>query len=39
MRPRRTFAALATTAAVSVTAIGIAPPAASAAPTDLFISE
>ncbi|MFE9954676.1 lamin tail domain-containing protein [Micromonospora sp. NPDC005299] len=39
MRPRRTLAALATTAAVSVTAIGIAPPAASAAPTGLFISE
>ncbi|MCW3812888.1 lamin tail domain-containing protein [Micromonospora sp. DR5-3] len=39
MRPRRTFAALATTAAVTVTAIGVAPPAASAAPTDLFISE
>ena len=39
MRPRRTLAALATTAAVSVTAIGVAPPAASAAPTDLFISE
>ncbi|MCI4062895.1 lamin tail domain-containing protein [Micromonospora sp. R77] len=39
MRPRRTLAALATTAAVTVTAIGVAPPAASAAPTDLFISE
>ncbi|MFG3687607.1 lamin tail domain-containing protein [Micromonospora sp. NPDC047740] len=39
MRPRRTFAALATTAAVTATAIGVAPPAASAAPTDLFISE
>ncbi|MDZ5444646.1 lamin tail domain-containing protein [Micromonospora sp. 4G57] len=39
MRPRRTIAALATTAAVSITAIGVAPPAASAAPTDLFISE
>ncbi|WP_406040487.1 lamin tail domain-containing protein [Micromonospora sp. NBC_00898] len=39
MRPRRTFAALATTAAVSVTAIGVAPPAASAAPSDLFIAE
>ncbi|WP_446217072.1 lamin tail domain-containing protein [Micromonospora sp. IBHARD004] len=39
MRPRRTLAALATTAAVSVTAIGVAPPAASAAPTDLFIAE
>ncbi|WP_319460342.1 lamin tail domain-containing protein [Micromonospora sp. RTP1Z1] len=39
MRPRRTIAALATTAAVSVTAIGVAPLAASAAPTDLFISE
>ncbi|MFI7428381.1 lamin tail domain-containing protein [Micromonospora sp. NPDC049836] len=39
MRPRRTLAALATTAAVSLTAIGVAPPAASAAPTDLFISE
>ena len=39
MRPRRRFAALATAAAVSVTVIGVAPPAASAAPTDLFISE
>ncbi|KKK07519.1 lamin tail domain-containing protein [Micromonospora sp. HK10] len=39
MRPRRTLAALATTAAVTLTAIGVAPPAASAAPTDLFISE
>ncbi|WP_410814431.1 lamin tail domain-containing protein [Micromonospora sp. 067-2] len=40
MRPRRTIAALATaTAAVTITAIGVAPTAASAAPTDLFISE
>ncbi|MFI7577953.1 lamin tail domain-containing protein [Micromonospora sp. NPDC049497] len=40
MRPRRTLAALATaTAAVTVTAVGVAPTAASAAPTDLFISE
>ncbi|SCL40509.1 hypothetical protein GA0074692_5835 [Micromonospora pallida] len=40
MRPRRTLAALATaTAVTSVAAIGVAPPAASAAPTDLFISE
>ncbi|WP_422734668.1 lamin tail domain-containing protein [Micromonospora sp. WMMD558] len=40
MRPRRTIAALATaTAAVTVTAVGVAPTAASAAPTDLFISE
>ncbi|SCL20385.1 hypothetical protein GA0070616_1965 [Micromonospora nigra] len=38
MRPRRTIAALATAAAV-ITAIGVAPPAASAAPTDLLISE
>ncbi|MFU8875537.1 lamin tail domain-containing protein [Micromonospora sp. SL4-19] len=37
--PRRTFAAFAITAAVSVAAVGVAPPAASAAPTDLFISE
>jgi predicted extracellular nuclease len=40
MRPRRTLAALATaTAAVTVAAVGVAPTAASAAPTDLFISE
>ncbi|MEU2612686.1 lamin tail domain-containing protein [Micromonospora sp. NPDC007271] len=39
MRPRRTFAAFATTAAVSVATIGIAPSPASAGPTDLFISE
>ncbi|RQX13904.1 lamin tail domain-containing protein [Micromonospora arida] len=40
MRPRRSIAALATaTAAVTVTALGVAPTAASAAPTDLFISE
>lgn len=40
MRPRRTIAALATaTVAVTVTALGVAPTAASAAPTDLFISE
>ena len=40
MRPRRTIAALATaTAAVTITALGVAPTAASAAPTDLFISE
>ncbi|RQX21508.1 endonuclease, partial [Micromonospora chalcea] len=39
MRPRRTLAALATTAAVTLTAIAVAPPAASAAPTDLLISE
>ncbi|MFI5488083.1 lamin tail domain-containing protein [Micromonospora echinaurantiaca] len=39
MRPRRTIAALATAAAVTATAVGVAPPAASAAPTDLFISE
>jgi predicted extracellular nuclease len=40
MRPRRTLAALATAAAaVTVTALGVAPTAASAAPTDLFISE
>jgi predicted extracellular nuclease len=40
MRPGRTFAALATaTAAVTITALGVAPTAASAAPTDLFISE
>ncbi|MEU8010459.1 lamin tail domain-containing protein [Micromonospora parva] len=40
MRPRRSIAALATaTVAVTVTALGVAPTAASAAPTDLFISE
>ena len=40
MRPRRTTAALATaTVAVTITALGVAPTAASAAPTDLFISE
>ncbi|KOX09369.1 hypothetical protein F4558_005898 [Micromonospora profundi] len=40
MRPRRTMAVLATaTAAVTVAALGVAPTAASAAPTDLFISE
>ncbi|MGC4773186.1 lamin tail domain-containing protein [Micromonospora sp. DT44] len=40
MRPRRTTAALAiATAAVTVTALGVTPGAASAAPTDLFISE
>src|SRR5687767_13467382 len=40
MRPRRTLAALATaTAVTTVAAIGVAPTAASAAPTDLFISE
>ncbi|MEV4496683.1 lamin tail domain-containing protein [Micromonospora arborensis] len=40
MRPRRSIAALATaTAAVTITALGVAPTAASAAPTDLFISE
>ncbi|SBT48208.1 lamin tail domain-containing protein [Micromonospora auratinigra] len=39
MRPRRSIAALATTAAVSLTAVGLAPPAASAASSDLFISE
>ncbi|NES12492.1 MULTISPECIES: lamin tail domain-containing protein [Micromonospora] len=39
MRPRRPLAALATTAVVSLTAVGLAPPAASAASTDLFISE
>ncbi|MEU0549412.1 lamin tail domain-containing protein [Micromonospora sp. NPDC005979] len=40
MRPRRTTAALAiATAAVTVTALGVTPSAASAAPPDLFISE
>ncbi|WDZ85477.1 lamin tail domain-containing protein [Micromonospora cathayae] len=40
MRPRRTLAALATaTAVTTVAALGVAPTAASAAPTDLFISE
>ncbi|WP_030490182.1 lamin tail domain-containing protein [Micromonospora chokoriensis] len=40
MRPRRSIAALATaTAAVTITALGVTPTAASAAPTDLFISE
>ncbi|MFR9776510.1 lamin tail domain-containing protein [Micromonospora sp. MS34] len=39
MRPRRSIAALATTAAVTLTAVGLAPPAASAASPDLFISE
>ncbi|MEU8210096.1 lamin tail domain-containing protein [Micromonospora sp. NPDC049044] len=40
MRQRRSIAALATaTAAVTITALGVAPTAASAAPTDLFISE
>ncbi|WP_405116086.1 lamin tail domain-containing protein [Micromonospora sp. NBC_01405] len=39
MRTRRRYAALATAAAVTIPVIGIAPPAASAAPTDLFISE
>ena len=40
MRPRRTTAALATaTVAVTLTALGVAPTAASAAPSDLFISE
>ncbi|MGC4803908.1 lamin tail domain-containing protein [Micromonospora sp. DT233] len=39
MRPRRSFAALATAVAVTIPVIGLAPPAASAAPTDLFISE
>ncbi|WBB79056.1 lamin tail domain-containing protein [Micromonospora sp. WMMD882] len=40
MRPRRTLAALATaTAVTTVAALGVAPSAASAAPTDLFISE
>jgi predicted extracellular nuclease len=40
MRQRRTTVALATaTVAVIVTALGVAPAAASAAPTDLFISE
>ncbi|MGC4896585.1 lamin tail domain-containing protein [Micromonospora sp. DT31] len=39
MRPRRTLAALATIAAVTATAIGVAPLPASAAPTDLLISE
>ncbi|MFC0503651.1 lamin tail domain-containing protein [Micromonospora costi] len=39
MRPRRTLAALATAAAVTASAIGVTPSAASAAPTDLFISE
>ncbi|SCG35753.1 lamin tail domain-containing protein [Micromonospora halophytica] len=39
MRPRRRFAALATAAAVTIPVIGVAPTAASAAPTDLFISE
>ncbi|XTZ16159.1 lamin tail domain-containing protein [Micromonospora echinospora] len=39
MRPRRILAALATVTAVTATAVGVAPLAASAAPTDLFISE
>ncbi|MEH0842724.1 lamin tail domain-containing protein [Micromonospora sp. CPCC 205711] len=39
MRPRRRFAALATAAAVTIPVIGVAPTAATAAPTDLFISE
>ncbi|MEV4480959.1 lamin tail domain-containing protein [Micromonospora coxensis] len=39
MRPRRRYAALATAAAVTLPVIGVAPTAASAAPTDLFISE
>lgn len=39
MRPRRSLAALATTTAVSLVAVGLAPPAASAASTELFISE
>src|ERR671916_415889 len=39
MRPRRRYAALATAAAVTLPVIGVAPTAAIAAPTDLFISE
>ncbi|WP_229400419.1 lamin tail domain-containing protein [Micromonospora okii] len=39
MRPRRRYAALATAAAVTIPVVGVAPTAASAAPTDLFISE
>ncbi|SCF36981.1 lamin tail domain-containing protein [Micromonospora mirobrigensis] len=39
MRPRRRYAALATAAAVTLPVIGAAPGVASAAPTDLFISE
>ncbi|MFG1799023.1 lamin tail domain-containing protein [Micromonospora carbonacea] len=39
MRPRRRTAALATAVAVTIPVIGVAPTAASAAPTDLFISE
>ncbi|TDC41365.1 lamin tail domain-containing protein [Micromonospora sp. KC213] len=39
MRPRRRSAALATAAAVTLAGVGVAPVAASAAPTDLFISE
>ncbi|WP_018800122.1 lamin tail domain-containing protein [Salinispora arenicola] len=40
MRPRRALAALATvTTAASLTAVAVTPNAASAAPTDLFISE
>ncbi|MEH0983737.1 lamin tail domain-containing protein [Micromonospora sp. CPCC 205556] len=39
MRPRRSYAALATAAAVTIPVIGVAPTAATAAPTDLFISE
>ncbi|MFF5175316.1 lamin tail domain-containing protein [Micromonospora sp. NPDC000089] len=39
MRTRRRFAALATAAVVTIPVLGIAPTAAIAAPTDLFISE
>ncbi|MGC5019796.1 lamin tail domain-containing protein [Micromonospora sp. DT47] len=39
MRPRRRYAALATAVAVTIPVIGVAPGAAIAAPTDLFISE
>ncbi|SCE84023.1 hypothetical protein GA0074696_1169 [Micromonospora purpureochromogenes] len=39
MRPRRRYAALATAVAVTLPVIGVAPTAAIAAPTDLFISE
>ena len=39
MRLRRRFAALATVAVVAVPVLGVAPTAATAAPTDLFISE
>ncbi|MGW0431414.1 lamin tail domain-containing protein [Micromonospora sp. NPDC003197] len=38
-RPSRTLTALATVTAASLTVVGLSPVAASAAPTDLFISE